>query len=195
MELKIGIDKSAYIASPSPGIRDTRLPIVFYGTSITQGGCASRAGMSHTSILSRWLDRQVINLGFSGAGKMEPAMAELIQELDAALFVLECLPNMTNEMVRERLEPFVVRLKESHPDTPLLLVENLLLSSDSEQNKELQKIYARLKQQGFNKLYYLDSAPQLEGRENGTVDSVHPTDLGFYRMAEAYYLLLQDILE
>ena len=86
-----------------------RRPIVFYGTSITQGGCASRPGMVHTAILGRRFDRSVINLGFSGNGLMEPEMANLLAELDPAVYVLDCLPNMSAELITARVEPFVAR--------------------------------------------------------------------------------------
>lgn len=194
-ELKIGIDADSFIAPALDRPKSKSKPIVFYGTSITQGGCASRAGMCHPAILGRWLDREVINLGFSGSGRMEPELAELYSELDPAIYILECLPNMTTDMVKERLEPFYAKLRQTHPKTPILLVENPLLSSSSEQNIALQKIFNKIVKQGDKNVYYLKSKPQLDGIENGTVDGVHPTDLGFFRMANAYYPLLNKILK
>jgi lysophospholipase L1-like esterase len=173
--------------------RTTR-PIVFYGTSITQGGCASRAGMAHAAILGRHLDREVINLGFSGSGKMEPVLADLLCELDPVLYVLECLPNMTTDMVRERVAPFVRRLRNVRPKTPILLVENPNIASDGLQNRTLHAVYDELNAEGIAGLHYLPSTDQLAGREDGTVDGVHPTDLGFSRMAEAYEPVLREIV-
>lgn len=193
-DLKIGIDPAASITRPAARPRGKDRPIVFYGTSITQGGCASRAGMCHPAILGRWLDREVINLGFSGSGKMEPAMAEFIGELDASLFVLECLPNMTLDMVRERVKPFVHHLREAHRDTPILLVESPLNIGANAGNTALRKVYDDLKQESVAHLYYLPGDDQLAGEENGTVDGVHPTDLGFYRMAVTYRPVLEKIL-
>ncbi len=190
-ELLIGIDPGARLVRP-PAPRTQ--PIVFYGTSITQGGCASRAGMCHTAILGRWLDRAVINLGFSGAGKMEPEMATLLGELDAALFVLECLPNMTTDMVRERVRPFVRALRAARPTTPILLVESPLGVPDNPGNRALREAYADLLQEGVSRLHYLPGDTQLAGPENGTVDGVHPTDLGFHRMAMAYEPILRAVL-
>jgi hypothetical protein len=192
--LKIGVGASAMIAPAPPRPTEKAKPIVFYGTSITQGGCASRAGMCHPAMLGRWLDREVINLGFSGSGKMEAPLGALFAELDPAVYVLECLPNMTLEMVKERVEPFVLALRAKHPDTPILLVENPLLSGDSEQNVALRDAFKRLQKQGQKKLTLLPSKVQLAGAENGTVDGVHPTDLGFYRMAQAYLPVLKQIL-
>ena len=84
---------------------------MFYGTSITQGGCASRAGMCYTALVGRWLDYEVINLGFSGSGMMEPELAELIAELDPAVFVLDTMANMSPEMVNERESQFIKILR------------------------------------------------------------------------------------
>jgi len=195
LELKIGIPEDAFIAPASQRPSDKAKPIVFYGTSITQGGCASRSGMCHTAILGRWLDREVINLGFSGAGKMEPEMADLLAELDPVLYVLEALPNMTTELVKERIEPTIKTLRKAHPKTPILLVENPINPKTNQGNVELRKIYQRLKYQKIPEIYYLSGESQFAGNENGTVDGVHPTDLGFYRMSQAYYPIMKKILK
>src|SRR5690606_19078766 len=120
--LFIGIPEGAALRT---AITEERQPIVFYGTSITQGGCASRAGMSTTAILGRKMDREMINLGFSGSGKMEPEMAHLLAELDPALFFIDCLPNLTAEEVVERVEPFIRILREKRPSTPVVLAEGI----------------------------------------------------------------------
>lgn len=193
-ELLIGVEKDAKLIKPAPRAADRRKPLVFYGTSITQGGCASRSGMAHPLILGRWFDREVINLGFSGSGKMEPIMADLLGEIDAAVYVLECLPNMTTEMVTERVVPFVHILRKARPNTPILMVESPLNLPNRGGNKELNKAFKQLTAEGQTRLYYLPGGAQLAGEENGTVDGVHPTDLGFHRMATAYKPVLAAIL-
>ncbi len=193
-ELQLGVEPGATLAEAPPRPAEKARPIVFYGTSITQGGCASRAGMCHAAILGRWLDREVINLGFSGAGKMEPAVVDLLSELDPAVYVLEALPNMTTELVRERIQPSVRRLREAHPDTAILLVENPLLPATNPGNAALREAFDALTKDGVKHLFYLEGADQLAGPENGTVDGVHPTDLGFHRMAVAYRPALERIL-
>lgn len=193
-ELKLGVTSNSTIAPAGPRPRGKDRPIVFYGTSITQGGCASRAGMCHVAMLGRWLDRECINLGFSGSGKMELEFAPLLADIDAEVFVLECLPNMEKEMVDARVEPFVRILREKHPEMPILLVENPLLRRDAPMNVSLQGIYQKLKDSGVKKLWLLPADKQLAGRENGTVDRIHPTDLGFTRMAEVYLPVMQEIL-
>src|SRR6185436_7835587 len=99
-------------------------PIVFYGTSITQGGCASRPGMVHTAIVGRRLEMPVINLGFSGNGRMEQEVTDLLTEIDAAVYVIDCLPNMSAKDVEEKTEPLVRTLRKARPTTPILLVED-----------------------------------------------------------------------
>lgn len=193
-DLKVGVTPEAFLA-PAPERPAEKRPLVFYGTSITQGGCASRAGMCHAAILGRWLNCEVINLGFSGAGKMEPALADLLSEISPSVYILESLPNMTTDMVKERIKPFVRTLRNAHPETPILLVENLLLHRDSPQNLALKRDYENLQKDGVKYLYYLPADKQLAGRENGTVDGVHPTDLGFFRMATTYKPVLKSILK
>ncbi len=193
-ELKIAVPPESRLAPAPPRPAPQAAPIVFYGTSITQGGCASRAGMCHTAILGRWLNRPVINLGFSGSGKGEPEMAELVAEIPAAVFVLEPLPNMTVQQVRERLPLWIETLRRAHPRTPIVLVMNPLKSENDEQNRALAEVFRNARRKGVKQLYLLPARQQLAGRENGTVDGIHPTDLGFMRMAEAYAPLLRQLL-
>ncbi len=99
-------------------------PILFYGTSIMHGACASRPGMSISAILGRRFNRPVTNLGFSGSGKMEIELAELIGELTSSVIAIDCLPNMNAKLVKERAVPFVRKLRELQPDVPIVLVED-----------------------------------------------------------------------
>lgn len=188
-QLEIGVESTARIAIPPP---DTRGLLVFYGTSITQGGCASRTGMAYPAILRRWFDRPAINLGFSGAGRMELELADLLGELDAAIYVLNCVPNMVDELVEERVEPFVRRLREHRPDVPILLVEDL---RGLERNELLRAAYENLRAEGIEDLHYMTYEPLLAGEEEGTVDGVHPTDLGFLRMARALRPVIAELIE
>jgi len=123
-KVEFGLNDGAKLWKALPWREEGEKPIFFYGTSITHGASSSRPGMCHPSILQRWFNMPLINLGFSGNGKMEPEMAEFISELDPAVFVLDCLPNMEWEMVKERTEPFIKKLREKHPETPILLIED-----------------------------------------------------------------------
>jgi lysophospholipase L1-like esterase len=202
--VEIGIPEDRSLERGPARPADRRKPIVFYGTSITQGGCASRPGMAHTAILGRRLDRPVINLGFSGNGWMEPELAALLAELDPAAYVLDCLPNMTAKAVEQRVEPFVRTLRKAHPSTPIILAEDRTYSNapivpaqrerNSTSRAALKAAYDHLKADGVRSLYYLPGDSQLGDDGEDTVDGSHPTDLGFHRMADAFGKILEPIL-
>ena len=202
--VEIGLPKDAKLAKADPYGAGNRKPIVFYGTSITQGGCASRPGMVHTAILQRRLNFPVINLGFSGNGKMEPEMATLFAELDPAVYVLDCLPNMSAAEVTERFEPFVEVLRKAHPETPILIVEDrsytdsFLIAAKRQRNTDsraaLRAAFKRLTSAGTKHLTYLAGEDLLGDDGEGTVDSSHPTDLGFVRQADAFEKALLPLL-
>ena len=202
--VEIGVPKSSTIWKPQARHSGLK-PIVFYGTSITQGGCASRPGMVHTGILGRWLDAPVINLGFSGNGQMEAEVATLMAELDVSVFVIDCLPNISANEVTSRTEPLVRILRNAHPETPIVLVEDrsytdsFLLASKRQRNltsrAALQTVFDRLKKAGDSNLYYIPGEDLIGDDGEGTVDSSHPTDLGFLRQAEAFSKTLRPILE
>jgi hypothetical protein len=202
--VELGVPKESKIYHADPRVPEKSKPIIFYGTSITQGGCASRPGMVHTAILGRWLDRPVINLGFSGNGRMEPALGELLAELDPAVYVLDCLPNLRAKEVSERVDPTVRTLRQAHPSTPILLVEDrsytnsFLIRSTKERNETsraaLRTVYKRLQTDKVPGVSYLPGANLLGADGEDTVDSSHPTDLGFVRQAEAFKAALAPLL-
>jgi lysophospholipase L1-like esterase len=202
--VEIGIPEGKSMAKADPRGPGRNRPIVFYGTSITQGGCASRPGMVHTAILGRRLDYPVINLGFSGNGKMEPELASLLAELDPALYVIDCLPNMSAPEVEQRVEPLVRRLRAAHPDTPIVLVESptycdaFLVAARRERvdagRAALRAAFDRLKRAGGAAVYLLPGDPLYGDDGEATVDGVHPTDLGYARMAGAFAEFLGPLL-
>jgi hypothetical protein len=202
--VEIGIPKSAKLSkAPSRPIERSK-PIVFYGTSITQGGCASRPGMCHPAILGRRLDRPVINLGFSGNGTMDAEVAALLADLDPAVFVIDCLPNMDAKTVTARTAPLVDTLRKAHPATPILLVEDrtygeaFLLESKRQHNEQnraaLRKAYDTLVAAGDKHIGYLDGESLLAKDGEDTVDGSHPTDLGFVHQADAFEAALRPLL-
>jgi hypothetical protein len=189
--LEIGVEESSEFIKPG---MPNHKPIVFYGTSITQGGCASRPGMAHTNIISRKLDIEVINFGFSGNGKMETEIAELIAGIDADFYVIECVPNMTAEEVSERTLPLVKTIRERHPRVPLVLVENLIYEKaylDRElrkvidtKNEALKAQFSTIVESGIDNVFYISQENAMGGSHEGTVDGVHFTDLGFKLYAD-----------
>ena len=192
--LEIGVPRGAKLEAAPPRAAGFK-PVVFYGTSIVQGGCASRPGMSYPAILGRRLDRAQINLGFSGSAWSEPEVAQLLAELDPAVYVLDPLPNMKEEWVAPRIERFVTILRQAHPKTPIVLVENIAYPDGdfveprreryTKANASLKELYGRLRHAGDKHLLYVSAAGLIGSDSEGTVDGTHPTDLGFLRMADA----------
>jgi hypothetical protein len=190
-KLEVGIDSAASIEKATPS---SEKPIVFYGTSITQGGCASRPGMAHTNIISRKLDVDCINYGFSGNGRMETPIVELISEIDARFYVIECLQNMDSEQVKERVKPLVDIIRTNHPHTPIVLVENMMYTMAFlnqtletrliEENTALKNEYDKIIKSGTPNIFYIKDNKEFLVDNEGTVDGVHLTDLGFKRYAD-----------
>jgi lysophospholipase L1-like esterase len=191
--VEIGLPEKA-VFEPAPDRYKSLKPVVFYGTSILQGGCAARPGMAYPSIVGRILDWPTVNLGFSGNGKSEPEVATLLAELDPAAYVLDSLPNLSVAEAAERIEPFVKTLREAHPVTPLIFVENVTYSNApfletrhakvTGVNQILRKLYEKLKAAGDTNIYFVPTAQLLGADGEDTVDGTHPTDLGFLRMAQ-----------
>lgn len=199
--MKIGVSAGAKFEKLAPR---TEKPIVFYGTSITHGASASRPGMVHTAILGRRFDRPVINLGFSGNGKMDIAVGEYLTQIDAAVYVIDCLPNMQPADVREKCGPLVKLLKKAKPDVPVVLVEDRRFANTwirpsrqtfhDENQAALRESYEALKKEGISKLYYIEGDKLIGDDTEGTTDGSHPNDLGFLRQADVFEPVLRAAL-
>ncbi len=182
----------------------TAKPIVFYGTSITHGASASRPGMVHTAILGRRFDRPVINLGFSGNGRMDAAVGDLLVKIDAAVFVIDCLPNMSAALTRERTIPLVKQLRAARPETPIVLVEDrrntnswILPARDqhhTDNHAALREAFATLQKEGVKNLHYVAGDDLLGHDAEGATDGSHPNDLGFVRQADLFEPVLRQAL-
>lgn len=177
-------------------------PIVAYGTSITQGACASRPAMAWTNILSRSLDRAIVNLGFSGNGRLEKEVLTLANDIDAQLYILDCLPNLTElkgEELRDKVKNTISQLREKR-SAPILLVENAGGTTDfadtaaQHQNKILRECFEMLQSDGIKNLHYL-SCKEINLPADGTVDGTHPNDLGMVALAMAYETKIREILK
>ena len=179
-------------------------PLIFYGTSITHGACASRPGIAHPAILGRWFDMPVINIGFSGNGKMHEEVGDLMIEVDAAAYIIDCLPNMNAAMVTERCVPLVKQLRKARPYTPIVLVEDRRFPNSwlvptkskfhDDNHAALRKAYKELQASGVKHLYYVEGDPLLGDDFEGTTDASHPNDLGFLRQAEVFAPVLRKAL-
>lgn len=201
-KLEIGIEPGYEFIPVS--VEKRAAPVVMYGTSILQGGCVSRPGMAFTNILGRKLDREVVNLGFSGNARLDPVIAELMARVEnPAVFVLDNVPNDSPDLILERGEAFVKILRDAHPSVPIVFVEMAhyahdVVSSSSYADVEARNaaqhtIYERVKAAGDKNLYYVPGS-NLNGSDGeATVDNTHTTDLGQSRYAEQLYPLLKTL--
>ena len=199
--LSIGVDSLSQISGPAVELPVRKKPVVFYGTSILQGGCASRPGMAHTNILERWLNRECINLGFSGNALLDLEIAHVIAGVDASVFVLDFVPNASVEQIKERADKFYSIIRSKHPDTPILFVENPVFTHSrfngtaakevKDKNETLHTVFQSLKKRGEKNIYLLSSKDMIGHDGEATVDGVHFTDLGFMRYAEMLYPVLK----
>lgn len=187
-EFSIGIDKNSSVSSLPPRKSGINKPVVFYGTSITHGGCCSRPGLSFVNIVGRRLDVPVVNLGFSGCGKMEFEMSEHLADIDASCYVLDCLWNMDIKLVRARYESFIRNLRAERPDVPIIMAEqcDVFCAGPNEKDRFIRKLYDKLVSEGWKNLVYLPKDKMYSGDLEGTVDTCHPNDLGMMSMAEAF---------
>lgn len=203
--VEIGVTNGASLGKAPAYPPERAKPVLIWGTSIVQGGCASRPGMAYTAILGRRLDRPLINLGFSGNGRMDPPLADLVAHLDVAAYVIDCAPNMSPELIAERTEPLVHTLRAAHAGTPILFVECIpyerawfvaeARASYEGKNGALAAAFDRLTAQGVPGLHYI-RCDNMFGRDNeSTVDGTHPTDLGFLRIADAIEPVLRHALD
>ena len=199
--LAIGVPEGAAFQRLAPRGK----PIVFYGTSITHGACASRPGMAHVAILGRRLERPVANVGFSGNGRMDAAVGDLVARVDAACYVIDCLPNMDAKLVRERCAPLVKQLRAARPAVPIVLVEDRRFTNEwilpakkahhDANHAALREAFDALRRDGVGGLFYLQGDGLLGDDGEGAVDASHPTDLGFMRQADAFEPVLREALQ
>ena len=204
-KVRIGLSCGAKVVPATPW-KDPR-PVVSYGTSIQQGGCASRPGMCHTNILSRKLNRPFINLGFSGSGRGEPVMAEVIAEIEnPALLILDYDANAGVEGLRNTLSNFIDILRAKHKEVPILLVSRLPYAKEFYNPEEFaeerlnftsihQNELAKRRAAGDENIYFLDGST-LYGDEPSecTVDGVHATDYGFAQVARNMAPVIEKII-
>lgn len=193
--LEIGVDEGAYIGQPEVASPSTEKPIVMYGSSILQGGCASRPGMAYTNIIGRRFDREVFNLGFSGNARLDMEIAHLMASVKApGAFVLDFVPNSSDKLINEAAEKFFRVLRDAHPDVPVIFVEDPIFprtAFDTKLHEEvvgrniaMTQLFKRLKKAGERKIYYVSAKKMLGDDGEATVDGSHFTDVGALRYVE-----------
>lgn len=203
-KFEVKVDSTAAITSGRPDLIDSRRRIVAYGTSIMQGGCASRPGMASSNIISRELNAEVMNLGFSGEGKMDYVVARAMAQIpDVDMYILDPVPNCTEMMCDTLTYDFVNIIRRARPDVPIVMVEGPIFPFaryDSfwrnylpAKNRYFHNGFERLKADNPNNIYYLDSVEMDGPEDDGTVDGIHYTDLGFRHYADKILPLLRQI--
>lgn len=199
--LEIGLDENAFIGHGKK-YRDIK-PVMYYGSSITQGGCASRADNSYQAIISKWTNTDFLNFGFSGSALGEEKMAEYLASLDCSVFVMDYDYNAPNPEFLEKTHLNLYRIyRRKRPFTPIIIVSNPDTDENFSQANErlsvIKKTYHIAKKEGDKNVYFINGKTLFGklDRENCTVDGVHPNDLGFYRMAKRIYgkLLIEKLI-
>lgn len=205
-DFSVKVDSGAVITKGSPEVINANRRIVAYGTSILQGGCASRTGMAATNIIGRELNCEVVNLGFSGEGKQDTYIARAMATIpDVDVFLLDPVPNCTEMMCDTLTYNFVKTLRALRPDVPIVMLEGPIYPYaryDSffgkylpKKNDAFRRNYERLKAENPNNLYYVTSEGLDGPEDDGTVDGIHLTDLGFLHYANKMIPILRPLLD
>ena len=203
-KLFIGLEETAHVEAPTPFTAEE--PVVWYGTSITQGGCATRPGLAASNILSRLLNREVVNQGYSGSGKGEPEIAEMLAQIPSpAIYLLDYTWNVGVEELRATLPTFLNILREKHPTVPSLLVaptpgrgalEIVPDKTHEEKTDYLRQTCQKRCADGDLRIFFFDAFHESCGEDfwEGYVDGCHLNDLGFYRLAHAIAPVVKALL-
>ena len=202
LSLEIGVDSAAMIeAEPSP----FRHKVLIYGSSILHGACASRAGLAYPARMSRSTGINFVNFGLSGRGKMEAAVADMLKDVDADAFILDCMPNPSPEEIVARTQYLVKTIREHHPGVPIIMIETYMRENGYsnrqvrerclDQSKAFITQYELLKEQGVEDLYLIRDHHAIGTDHEGSSDGTHPNDLGFDRMVQQYQPQILDILK
>lgn len=200
----IGIDEDYILRQPAISLPEVANPIVMYGTSILQGGCANRAGMAHSNILGRRLNRDILNFGFSGNGQLDLEVADVLAAVPSpSMYVLDCMPNVNIAQLDTLMVPFVEILEKAHPGIPILFVEDVRFPHcrfDKRIAKEVNDLNVRVKEvydqlaARYPNLYFLSSVDMVGHDHEAFVDAIHFTDLGFIRYADLLEPILIEII-
>ena len=198
-KLSIGINSDSRIKY----FTNKRKPIVFYGTSITQGGCASRPGLVHTNIISRKIGYPSINLGFSGNGHLETRIGEILSTIHAKCFVIDCLPNVNISQIKSNVIPLVKSIRSTNKSNhcPIIFIEQPLIHDQYIEEDVKKKNYLLANQikecnkLGFKEIHLLDQVNSLGSDNEATVDGVHYNDIGFLRFARHIYEHIEKLIQ
>lgn len=203
--LEIGVDEGSLLEQSAIASPSSDKPIVMYGTSILQGGCASRPGMAFTNIIGRKLNREVINLGFSGNALLDLEVAEIMAAIkDPGIYVLDYVPNASPENITEKGENFFRILRNAHPDVPVIFLEDPVFPFSyfdqrikdeiAKKNAAQEDLFRKLSESGEKNIYFLNSSKEIGMDNEATVDGIHFTDLGMVRYTDFILPTLKKVL-
>lgn len=199
----IGVDSLASFLPPEVNDPVRVKPVVFYGTSLLQGGCASRPGMAYTNIIERRLGRECINLGFSGNGQLDLDIARLMAKVDAGAYILDFVPNCKVRQMQDSMITFYNIIRKTRPSVPMLFIEQPMFANATfdrktyrditRKNEVFDSIYAVIRKQDKN-VRLLHSDGVLGDDDEATVDGTHFTDLGMMRYADVLTPIIRKML-
>ena len=198
-DIVIEIEDEAIIEAPTP--YKYAKPIVYYGSSITEGGCCTRVTNAYNALISNRLDVDYINFGFSGSARGELALADYFNTIDMSIFVMDYDHNAVSaQILRDTHKPFFERIREKNPTLPIVIMSRPDFDYDidsGERREVIKETYLAAKNNGDGNVYFIDGETFFgnEERHLCTVDAIHPNDLGFYRMAEVIQPVIQSILK
>jgi lysophospholipase L1-like esterase len=191
--VELGVPEHSSLDAAPPRKQNIK-PVVFFGASIVQGGCATRPGMSYPAIIGRRLDIPFIDLGFSGYGQCDHKMAELLAELDPSVYVITALPDSGNGVAEECTQHLLDTIQAQHPRTPVILLEHTAtrhaLTTDKDweastsRNRVMEKVFKDNYSKWSGRLFYIKRDHLLGSDGDATIDGLHPTDAGFLRMVD-----------
>ncbi len=198
-DILLTFEDDASVEAPTPYRYEK--PIVFYGSSITEGGCCNNVANAYTTLVSRALDVDFINLGLSGSARGQLAMADYINKIDMSVFVYDYDHNSPDpEHLRSTHEPFFRRIREAHPELPILMLSRpfpkIEDNADTSERREIVRTtFENAKQHGDSNVYFIDGNDFFDDdvRESCFLDGIHPNDLGFWLMAEKVIPVIRGI--
>ncbi len=200
--LEIGFEPGAKLSAPTPYKR--KKPVVFYGTSVTQGGCSTRPGSGFVPMIGRNLGVEAINLGFSGNGICDPELIPLLSEINTDCLVIDCVFNMGFERMQKNYANFVGAIRKNRPKMPMLLVTAFRTSSEFYTDKPIWdgcnevvlKTYREIRKAGDKNIHYYDSRKAI-GMEHDhpSVDGIHLNDWGFHLLAKGMTPAIKKLLK
>ncbi len=199
--LEIGVDKSSFIkpsASPFAG------KYLIYGSSITQGASASRPGLAYPARMARATGLNFVNLGLSGNGKMEAPVIEMLGDINCDAYIMDCIANPSPKEILERAPLAIRYLREKHPETPIIFIQSVLREKgffdeevrlkSKQQNEAIERVFNDLQKEQIPYLYLIKENNFLGTDNEGTIDGVHPNDIGFDRMIRVIQPTILSIL-